>query len=46
LVAQLAKAYAEGRIEERLTHFAKPKLLIIDLCAVPSYVESRVGNSG
>ena len=30
LVAQLAKAYAEGRIEERLTHFAKPKLLIID----------------
>jgi DNA replication protein DnaC len=30
LVAQLAKAYAEGRIEERLTHFTKPKLLIID----------------
>jgi DNA replication protein DnaC len=30
LVAQLAKAYADGRIEERLTHYAKPKLLIID----------------
>jgi hypothetical protein len=29
-IARLAKAYAEGRIEERLTHFAKPKLLIID----------------
>jgi DNA replication protein DnaC len=30
LVAQLAKAHAEGRIEERLVHFAKPKLLIVD----------------
>jgi DNA replication protein DnaC len=30
LVAQLAKAYADGRLEERLTHYAKPKLLIID----------------
>jgi DNA replication protein DnaC len=30
LVAQLAKAHADGRLEERLTHFAKPKLLIID----------------
>lgn len=30
LVAQLAKAHGEGRIEERLTHFAKPKLLIVD----------------
>src|SRR4030088_1812286 len=30
LVAQLAKAHGEGRIEERLTHYAKPKLLIID----------------
>jgi DNA replication protein DnaC len=30
LVAQLAKAQAEGRIEERLIHFAKPKLLIVD----------------
>ena len=30
LVAQLAKAHADGRLEERLTHFAKPKLLIVD----------------
>jgi DNA replication protein DnaC len=30
LVAQLAKAHAEGRLEEKLTHFAKPKLLIVD----------------
>lgn len=30
LVAQLAKAQAEGRIAERLVHFAKPKLLIVD----------------
>jgi hypothetical protein len=30
VVAQLAKAHADGRLEERLTHYAKPKLLIID----------------
>ena len=30
LVAQLAKAHAEGRLEERLAHYAKPKLLIVD----------------
>jgi DNA replication protein DnaC len=30
LVANLAKAQAEGRLEERLAHFAKPKLLIVD----------------
>ena len=30
LVAQLAKAHGEGRLEERLTYYAKPKLLIID----------------
>ena len=29
-MAQLAKAHADGRLEERLTHYAKPKLLIID----------------
>ena len=29
LVAQLAKAHA-SRLEEKLTHFAKPKLLIVD----------------
>src|ERR671916_296550 len=30
LVAQLAKAHTDGRLEEKLTHFAKPKLLIVD----------------
>jgi DNA replication protein DnaC len=30
LVAHLAKAHSEGRLEERLTHWAKPKLLVVD----------------
>jgi len=30
LIAQLVKAHTEGRLEERLVHFSKPKLLIID----------------
>jgi DNA replication protein DnaC len=30
LVAQLAKAHSDGRLDERLSFFAKPKLLIID----------------
>jgi DNA replication protein DnaC len=30
LIAQLVKAQREGRLEERLLHFSKPKLLIID----------------
>ncbi len=30
LVASLAKAHADGRLEERLGFFAKPKLLIVD----------------
>lgn len=30
LVATLAKAHTEGRLEEKLTHYAKPKLLIVD----------------
>jgi len=30
LIAQLVKAHAEGRLEERLIHFSKPTLLIID----------------
>jgi DNA replication protein DnaC len=30
LVAQLAKAHSEGRLEDRLTHFGKPRLLIDD----------------
>jgi DNA replication protein DnaC len=30
LVAQLAKADSEGRLDDRLTHFGKPRLLIVD----------------
>jgi DNA replication protein DnaC len=30
VVAQLAKGHGEGRLDERLAHFAKPKLLIVD----------------
>ena len=30
LVAALAKAHADGRLEERLAFYAKPKLLIVD----------------
>lgn len=30
LITDLAKVHREGRFEERLTHWAKPKLLIID----------------
>src|SRR5436309_2584063 len=30
VVAQLAKGHSEGRLEERLAYFAKPKLLIVD----------------
>ena len=30
IVTQLVRAHAEGRLEEKLTHLAKPKLLIID----------------
>jgi DNA replication protein DnaC len=30
LVAALAKAHAEGRLDERLGFYAKPKLLIVD----------------
>src|ERR1700748_2377639 len=30
LVAQLAKAHADGRLDERLAHYAKPQLLIGD----------------
>jgi DNA replication protein DnaC len=30
LVAALAKAHSEGKLDEKLTHYAKPKLLIVD----------------
>ncbi len=29
-MTSLAKAHQEGRLEERLTHYSKPKLLIVD----------------
>jgi DNA replication protein DnaC len=40
LVAALVKAHAEGRLEERLAFYAKPRLLIVDLCRAGSYVGS------
>ena len=30
LVTQLARAHTEGRLEDKLLHFSKPKLLIVD----------------
>jgi DNA replication protein DnaC len=30
IVTQLVRAHVEGRLEEKLTHLAKPKLLVID----------------
>ena len=30
LVAHLARAHGEGKLDEKLTHYAKPKVLIID----------------
>jgi DNA replication protein DnaC len=30
LVANLTKAHTDGRLEERLSQWAKPKLLIVD----------------
>lgn len=36
LVSQLANAHREGRLEEKLTHCAKPKLLTVDELAHPS----------
>lgn len=30
LLAALAKSHGEGRLEEKLAHFAKPKLLVVD----------------
>jgi DNA replication protein DnaC len=46
LVAQLAKAHAEGRLEDRLMHFAKPKLLIVDeLGYLPFEPQRRICSS-
>ena len=30
LVTQLARAHAEGQLEDKLLHFSKPKLLVVD----------------
>ena len=30
LLTQLARAHAEGRLEEKLIHFTKPKMLVVD----------------
>jgi len=30
LPTQLARAHAKGRIEKKLLHFTKPKLLVVD----------------
>ena len=45
LIATLARAHQENRIEEKLKQLVQPKLLIIDSCGVPDYVEldRRVG---
>jgi DNA replication protein DnaC len=41
LVGQLAKAHADGRLEDRLAHYAKPKLLITGLAQTdPQELES------
>jgi len=39
LVANLAKAHLSGRLDEQLTLYTKPKLLIVDLCEAGGYVE-------
>ena len=40
LIAALTKAHAEGRLDEKLKIYTTPRLLIIDLCAAASDVES------
>ena len=40
VMASLVKAHAEGSLEDRLAFYAKPKLLIVDLCEAVGYVES------
>src|SRR5215468_8609925 len=41
LVAGLAKAYADKRLDEKLLALSKAKLLVVDLGEVESYVEFR-----
>ena len=46
LVAALAKAHAEGRLEERLGFFARPKLLIIRQARLPDQRRASVLPTG
>ena len=39
VMASLVKAHTEGHLDDRLAFYAKPKLLVIDLCEAPIYVE-------
>ena len=41
LVATLAKAFVEGRLEARLAHNAKPKLLIVDELGYVAFERKR-----
>jgi DNA replication protein DnaC len=45
LVTQLAKAHSEGRLEDRLTHFGKPRLLIVDELGYRSSPMPRICSS-
>ena len=40
VMASLVKAHAEGHLDDRLAFYAKPKLLVVDLCEAVGYVES------
>jgi DNA replication protein DnaC len=46
LMAALALARGDGRYAKLLRSLARVNLLILDLCAAHSYVESRVGSKG
>ena len=39
LIATLTRAHQENRLDEKLKQLVQPKLLILDLCGVPGYVE-------
>jgi DNA replication protein DnaC len=46
LFTDLAQARGEGRLLRLMTTLERTRLLIIDLCAAPSYVKLRIGSSG
>ena len=39
VMASLVKAHGDGSLEDRLAFYAKPKLLVVDLCGAVGYVE-------